>query len=165
MVIDGVFSMEEDVAPSGWTSPSSAPKQRRAADGRRGPRRRRPRRARCWGVVRCWGVEDQADLRMGTFSKSLASCGGFVVGWPDVIDYLRISSRAFLFTALPVVPLCALGRACRAADHPLRGGARAARSRPPECGVSGGRAALYLAIERSRLSLCAAAPPRRLHAR
>jgi 8-amino-7-oxononanoate synthase len=39
---------------------------------------------------------------MGTFSKSLASCGGFVAGSADVIDYLRISSRAFLFTAAAV---------------------------------------------------------------
>ena len=36
---------------------------------------------------------------MGTFSKSLASCGGFIVGPPDVIEYLRISSRSFVFSA------------------------------------------------------------------
>ena len=36
---------------------------------------------------------------MGTFSKSLASCGGFIAGPHEVIDFLRISSRAFLFTA------------------------------------------------------------------
>ena len=36
---------------------------------------------------------------MGTFSKSLASCGGFIAGSHEVIDFLRISSRAFLFTA------------------------------------------------------------------
>ena len=36
---------------------------------------------------------------MGTFSKSLASCGGFIAGTHEVIDFLRISSRAFLFTA------------------------------------------------------------------
>src|SRR6185437_4507521 len=48
------------------------------------------------------GVADRVDLRMGTFSKSLASCGGFVAGSEEVIDYLRISSRAFLFTASAV---------------------------------------------------------------
>jgi 8-amino-7-oxononanoate synthase len=36
---------------------------------------------------------------MGTFSKSLASCGGFVAGDADVIEFLKIQSRAFLFTA------------------------------------------------------------------
>jgi 8-amino-7-oxononanoate synthase len=39
---------------------------------------------------------------MGTFSKSLASCGGFIAGSHEVIDFLRISSRAFLFTAAAV---------------------------------------------------------------
>jgi 8-amino-7-oxononanoate synthase len=46
------------------------------------------------------GVE--ADLIMGTFSKSLASCGGFVTGPTDVIDFLRVSCRPFLFTAAGV---------------------------------------------------------------
>jgi 8-amino-7-oxononanoate synthase len=49
---------------------------------------------------------------MGTFSKSLAACGGFVAGPAEVIDYLRISSRAFLFTA-SAVP-AALGAALAA---------------------------------------------------
>ena len=39
---------------------------------------------------------------MGTFSKSLASCGGFVAGPADVIEFLRVQSRAFLFTASAV---------------------------------------------------------------
>ena len=39
---------------------------------------------------------------MGTFSKSLASCGGFLAGPADVIEYLRVQSRAFLFTASAV---------------------------------------------------------------
>jgi 8-amino-7-oxononanoate synthase len=39
---------------------------------------------------------------MGTFSKALASCGGFIAGTHEVIEYLRISSRAFLFTAAAV---------------------------------------------------------------
>ena len=34
---------------------------------------------------------------MGTFSKSLASCGGFIAGPADVIEYLRVSSRSFIF--------------------------------------------------------------------
>ena len=39
---------------------------------------------------------------MGTFSKSLASCGGFVAGPADVIDFLRVQSRSFMFTAAAV---------------------------------------------------------------
>ena len=47
-------------------------------------------------------MAERVDLRMGTFSKSLASCGGYVAGAHEVIDYLRIYSRAFLFTASAV---------------------------------------------------------------
>jgi len=54
------------------------------------------------GATELLGVEDRVDLRMGTFSKSLASCGGFVVGDREVIDFIRISSRAFIFTAAGV---------------------------------------------------------------
>jgi 8-amino-7-oxononanoate synthase len=39
---------------------------------------------------------------MGTFSKSLASCGGFIAGPADVIEYLKISARAFMFSASAV---------------------------------------------------------------
>jgi 8-amino-7-oxononanoate synthase len=39
---------------------------------------------------------------MGTFSKSLASCGGFIAGSEEVIEYLRIASRAFIFSASAV---------------------------------------------------------------
>jgi 8-amino-7-oxononanoate synthase len=68
--------------------------------------------ARGAGASELLGVEDRVDLRMGTFSKSLAACGGFVAGPADVIDYLRVSSRAFLFTA-SAVP-AALGAALSA---------------------------------------------------
>jgi 8-amino-7-oxononanoate synthase len=55
--------------------------------------------ARGAGAAELMGVEDRVDLRTGTFSKSLASCGGFVAGPVEVIDYLRIQSRSYLFTA------------------------------------------------------------------
>src|SRR5215210_7910596 len=54
------------------------------------------------GACEALGVEDDVDLRMGTFSKSLASCGGFLAGSHDVIEFLRFQSRAFLFTASAV---------------------------------------------------------------
>ena len=58
--------------------------------------------ARGAGTCELLGVEDRVDLRMGTFSKSLASCGGFIAGPHDVIDFLRVQSRAFMFTAAAV---------------------------------------------------------------
>jgi len=48
---------------------------------------------------------------MGTFSKSLASCGGFIAGPAEVIDFLRVQARAFMFTAsaVPAAVGAALG--------------------------------------------------------
>ena len=55
--------------------------------------------ARGTGAAELFGIEDQTDLRMGTFSKSFASCGGFIAGTAEVVDYLRVSSRSYIFTA------------------------------------------------------------------
>jgi 8-amino-7-oxononanoate synthase len=67
--------------------------------------------ARGAGACELYGLEDQVDLRMGTFSKSLASCGGFIAGPTDVIDYLRFASRSFIFSAsaVPAAVGAALG--------------------------------------------------------
>jgi 8-amino-7-oxononanoate synthase len=48
---------------------------------------------------------------MGTFSKSLASCGGFIAGPAEVVEYLRIASRSFIFaaSAVPAAVGAALG--------------------------------------------------------
>jgi 8-amino-7-oxononanoate synthase len=75
------------------------------------------------GASELFGLEDRVDLRMGTFSKSLASCGGFIAGPADVVEYLRIASRAFIFSASAVpaaigAALAAL-RICRAEGGPL----------------------------------------------
>ena len=58
--------------------------------------------ARGAGAAELFGVEADVDLRMGTFSKSFASCGGFIAGPEEVIEYLRIAARAFLFSAAAV---------------------------------------------------------------
>ena len=46
-----------------------------------------------------FGLQDEVDVVAGTFSKSLASVGGFVTGGERVINYLRHHSRPFIFTA------------------------------------------------------------------
>ena len=51
------------------------------------------------GVNDEFGLTDDVDIIMGTFSKSLASIGGFVAANEDVIDFLRHNSRAYIFTA------------------------------------------------------------------
>jgi 8-amino-7-oxononanoate synthase len=110
VVVDGVFSMEGDVAPLvDIAELCSRHGARLMVDEAHGAGVLGARGA---GAAELLGVEDRVDLRMGTFSKSLAACGGFLAGPAEVIDYLRISSRAFLFTA-SAVP-AALGAALAA---------------------------------------------------
>ena len=62
------------------------------------------------GVCHHFGVEDDIDLIMGTFSKSLASIGGFIASDWDTINYLRHTSRTYIFSAsdTPAATACAL---------------------------------------------------------
>ena len=53
------------------------------------------------GTGEHFGVEDETDLVMGTFSKSLAAVGGFVVGEKKVIDYIKHNARSLMFSAAP----------------------------------------------------------------
>src|SRR6478609_4528262 len=100
VVVDGVYSMEGDVCDLQTVVPLAKSYGARVmvdeahGVGVLGEHGR--------GACEILGVEDQVDLRMGTFSKSLASCGGFLAGSHEVIDFLRVQSRAFLFTAAGV---------------------------------------------------------------
>ena len=51
------------------------------------------------GVCDHFGVTEDVDLIMGTFSKSLASIGGFVAGDKAVINWLRHNARSYIFQA------------------------------------------------------------------
>ena len=125
VVVDGVFSMEGDVAPLPQICDlCEAHGARLMVDEAHGAGVLGARGA---GTAELFGVEDRVDLRMGTFSKSLASCGGFIAGAHEVIDFLRIQSRAFLFTAA-AVPGRGRRGAGGAARRPL--GRRAAAVRP-----------------------------------
>lgn len=97
IVIDGVFSMEGDVA--------NLPEIVRLAKkynanimvdeahglGVLGNHGR--------GVCDHFGLTKDVDLIMGTFSKSLASIGGFIAGDESIINYLRHNSRPYIFSA------------------------------------------------------------------
>src|SRR5947208_11273346 len=120
VVVDGVFSMEGDVAPLQeiieLTSRFGARLMVDEAHalgvlGARGA-----------GSCELLGIEDRVDLRMATFSKSLASCGGVIAGPADVIEFLRLQSRAFMFTAsaVPAALGAALAavRICRSDEGP-----------------------------------------------
>ena len=120
VVVDGVFSMEGDVAPlREITELCQRFGARLMVDeahalgvlGARGA-----------GTAELLGVEDRVDLRMATFSKSLASCGGVIAGPAEVIEFLRIQSRPFMFTAasVPAAIGAALAavRICRSDEGP-----------------------------------------------
>jgi 8-amino-7-oxononanoate synthase len=51
------------------------------------------------GTAEYFGVESRIDIVMGTFSKSLASIGGFIVSRSDVIEYIKHHSRPFVYSA------------------------------------------------------------------
>jgi 8-amino-7-oxononanoate synthase len=109
VAVDGIYSMEGDRAPVAEIAAVCADSGARLlvdeahALGVLGPQGA--------GAAAAEGI--QPDLVMGTFSKSLASCGGFIAGPRAVIDYLRIACRPLLFTASGVP--AALGAALAAA--------------------------------------------------
>lgn len=51
------------------------------------------------GVCDHFGLTDEVDLIMGTFSKSLASIGGFIAGDADTINFIRHTCRTYIFSA------------------------------------------------------------------
>lgn len=98
IVVDGVFSMEGDLAPL----PEIVALKKKYPNtvlmvdeahgigvfGEKG----------C-GVCNHFGVTDDVDLIMGTFSKSLASIGGFIAADFELIDHLRHTARTYIFSA------------------------------------------------------------------
>lgn len=97
VVVDGVYSMDGDIAP--LPEIVAAVKEYGArimvddahGIGVLGESGR--------GVAEHFGLTEDVDLIMGTFSKSLASLGGFVAGDERVISYIRHHSRALIFSA------------------------------------------------------------------
>ena len=97
IVVDGVFSMEGDVADL----PQIVKLAKRFGVrvmvddahgiGVMGPNGR--------GTAEHFGLEGQIDLIMGTFSKSFASLGGFIAGEEEVIHYVKHISRELIFSA------------------------------------------------------------------
>jgi len=53
------------------------------------------------GAAAYFGLEGQIDLHVGTLSKALGSCGGFVAGSSDTITYLRYFARSSMFSTAP----------------------------------------------------------------
>ena len=59
------------------------------------------------GTASYYGLEDDVDIYMGTFSKSLASLGGYMAASERIVDYVKHSSRPFIFSASITPANCA----------------------------------------------------------
>jgi 8-amino-7-oxononanoate synthase len=66
------------------------------------------------GVAELHGVRDQVDILIGTFSKSFGAIGGFVCADKDIIDYLKLQARSFVYSAS--LPLAQVEAALAALD-------------------------------------------------
>ena len=96
LVVDGLFSMEGDIAPLPELVPLCKEYGVRVmvddahATGVLGGGR---------GTAAHFGMTDDVDLIMSTFSKSFASLGGFIAGESDVVDYIKHTARSLIFSA------------------------------------------------------------------
>ncbi len=97
IIVDGIFSMEGDIADlPNIVKLAKAYGARVMVDDAhgvgvlgRGGR----------GTAEHFGLEDQVDLIMGTYSKSLAAIGGFVAGSKVTIDFIKHIGRSMIFSA------------------------------------------------------------------
>ena len=96
LIVDGLFSMEGDIAPLPEIIPLCKKYGVRLmvddahAIGVLGGGR---------GTAAHFNMTDEVDLIMGTFSKSFASLGGFIAGDSQVMDYIQHSARSLIFSA------------------------------------------------------------------
>jgi 8-amino-7-oxononanoate synthase len=108
VVVDGLYSMEGDIAPLPEIVPLCKKYGARLmvddahAVGILGGGR---------GTAAHFGMTDEVDLIMATFSKSFASLGGFIAGDEMVIDYIQHNARSMIFSASIPPSNCAAARA------------------------------------------------------
>jgi 8-amino-7-oxononanoate synthase len=97
IIVDGIFSMEGDIADlPNIVKLAKAYGARVMVDDAHGIG---VLGAGGRGTAEHFGVEDQVDLIMGTYSKSLAAIGGFVAGSKEVIDFIKHIGRSMIFSA------------------------------------------------------------------
>ena len=106
IVVDGVYSMQGDLAP---LPELVAIKHRYGlrlfVDDAHGTGVFGPHGS---GTPAHFGLAGQVDVQAGTFSKALATIGGFIAGSRTLIDYLRFTAPTFLFTkSLPLAVVAA----------------------------------------------------------
>jgi len=161
IVSEGVFSMEGDIADLRGIVRLAKPYGARVyVDEAHGIGVLGPTGA---GAAEHLGVLDDVDIVMGTFSKSLASVGGFIAAERAVIDYLKHTSRPFVFSAsLPAASVAAVAAALQIMkQEPERRNhlLRVARMLREELGARGfsvlpGETAIVPVVIREELDLC-----------
>jgi len=105
VIVDGVFSMEGDLADIPRIADlCDAHSARLVVDDAHGIGVFGETGA---GVCEHFGITNRVDLIVGTFSKSFASIGGFVAGDDAVISYLRHTARSLIFSASIPASACA----------------------------------------------------------
>lgn len=74
------------------------------------------------GTAEHFGLEKDVDIYMGTFSKSLASLGGYMAGDKEIVDFVKHTSRPFIFSAsiTPASVACARTALKILREHPER---------------------------------------------
>jgi len=98
IVVDGVFSMEGDLAPvPQLVEVAKKYGVRLMIDDAHGMGVTGEGHGTAWH----YGLVKEVDLVMSTFSKSFASLGGFIAGETDVIEYIKHNARALIFSASP----------------------------------------------------------------
>ena len=110
IVVDGVYSMEGDVAPvPALVELCEKYNASLMIDDAHGL----GVMGECGrGTANYFGLTDKVDLIMGTFSKSFGSLGGFIAGDHEVINYLKHNSRSLIFSAsMPPANVAAVSRA------------------------------------------------------
>ena len=96
VVVDGLFSMEGDLAPLPEMLPLAQKYGARVmVDDAHGM----GVLGGGHGTAAHFGVTDDVDLIMSTFSKSFASLGGFIAGKEEVVHYVKHSARSMIFSA------------------------------------------------------------------
>lgn len=105
VVVDGVYSMDGDIAPldqiveiahqyGAWVLVDEA--HATGVIGEAGG-----------GTVEHFKLKNKIDIVTGTLSKAIGSTGGFVAGSKALINYIKYTSRPYMFSTAPFVPACA----------------------------------------------------------
>ena len=102
VVVDGIYSMEGDMAPldtlveltkkyNAWLLVDDA--HGTGTIGKKGK-----------GTIEYFNLEGKIDIVTGTFSKAIGSVGGFVAGKKDFINYIMLSNNSFIFSTAAFIP-------------------------------------------------------------